>query len=114
MGDERKVSWSCGDRIRLVGFLKSRVERSGGEGRFGVSGTGRGLERGACRRRGCSFGKRSFRFGIPVASLSFSMVGDSVAEGILALMLFGDSIYQGSCEQDMMEGRKDPHLPHPK
>lgn len=114
MGDERKVSWSCGDRIRLVGFLKSRVERSGGEGRFGVSGMGRGLEGGACRRRGCSFGKRSFRFGIPAASLSFSMVGDSVVEGILALMLFGDSIYQWSREQDMMEGRKDPHLAHPK
>ena len=99
VGDERKVSWSCGDRIRLVGFLKSRVERSGGEGRFGVSGTGRGLEGGACRRRGCSFGKRSFRFGIPAAALSFSMVGDSAVEGILALMLFDDGVYQGSLDK---------------
>jgi hypothetical protein len=90
VGDERNRSWSCGERIRLVGLLKLRVERSSGDGKSGVSGTGCGFAVGGCRRRGCSFGKRSRRSSIPAVDRSFPIVELSVLEGILALMVFGE------------------------
>ena len=71
--------------MRREGFLKLKPDRSGGDGRFGVSGTGRGFEAGATFRLGCSFGSRSRRSGIAVAgdTLAFSM--SAMLEGILLL-----------------------------
>ena len=50
VGDERKISWSWEDKIRRVGFWKTRLERFGGGGSFGVSGMGRGFFAGAFLR----------------------------------------------------------------
>lgn len=72
--------------MRLVGFLKLRFAGSGGEGNDGVSGTGRVFAGGACRFRGCNFGKRFRRSGIPAAGDPFSIAGISVLEGILVVV----------------------------
>lgn len=87
VGDARKISWSLGERIRRVGFLKVIVERSGGEGRFGVSGTGRGFEEGADRRRGCSFGNRSRRSGILPDGISLGASVLVALGGILKMLM---------------------------
>ncbi len=50
VGDERKISWSWQDKMRRVGSWKIRVIMSGGGGRLGVSGTGRGFSEGAFLR----------------------------------------------------------------
>lgn len=70
--------------MRLVGFLKLNVARSGGGARFGVSGAGVGFAAGACRLRGCNFGKRSRRSGTAAdcCSVPFGVV--SKIDGIFA------------------------------
>ena len=50
VGDERKISWSWEDKIRRVGFWKTRLETFGGGGSFGVSGIGRRFCEGAFLR----------------------------------------------------------------
>jgi hypothetical protein len=45
VGEARKSSWSCGDRIRRVGATKWEVGGAGGGGNGGVSGIGRGFGR---------------------------------------------------------------------
>lgn len=81
--DARNNSWSFGESIRLVGLWNMSVDSSGGEGNVGVSGTGRGFDGGACRRRGSSLGKRFRRSGIEAGSGSLEIVLLSVLEGIL-------------------------------
>lgn len=49
-----KSSWSCGDRMRRVGFVNSRLEAWSGGGNGGVSGIGRGFCEGKGRVRGFS------------------------------------------------------------
>lgn len=83
VGELRKRSWSFGESIRLVGFWNFRVESSGGGGRFGVSGTGKGFAGGAGRRRGVSFGSRSRRSGMVPSGRSVKLL--SVLEGIIDL-----------------------------
>jgi len=68
-----------------VGFWKVIVDGEGGGGRAGVSGTGREFAAGACRRRGCSLGKRSRRFGIVTAAGTLELSMLSVVAGILIL-----------------------------
>lgn len=58
MGDAWNNSWSCDDKIRRVGSVKLRVDRSGGEGNGGVSGTGTGLFGGSRLVRGVRCGRR--------------------------------------------------------
>jgi hypothetical protein len=86
VGELRNSSWSFGESIRLVGFLKCNVEGSGGGGKFGVSGTGKGFAGGGCRRRGVSLGKRSRRSGIPPTGCSFRVLL-SVLEGIFEFVV---------------------------
>lgn len=57
-----------------------RVERTGGDGRVGVSGMGRGFEAGGCLRLGSSLGRRFRRSGMSVAG------GACVVEGILCMV----------------------------
>jgi len=71
--------------MRREGFWKVIVARSGGDGRFGVSGTGRGFEAGACLRRACSLGICSRRFGTSVAGDLVCNKLLSVVEGIMVL-----------------------------
>jgi len=59
VGDERKRSWSEGWIIRRVGFVEVRVDGSGGTGRVGVSGTGRGFRGEAFFLRGMRRGSFS-------------------------------------------------------
>lgn len=69
--------------MRLEGFLNVKVERSGGEGSSGVSGTGSGFDGGGCLRRACNFGKRSLRSGIAIDVMSLAVEGVVVVDGIL-------------------------------
>ena len=76
------------ERIRLVGFLKLKVEGSGGGARVGVSGAGVGFAAGACRFRACNFGRRFRRSSAAIdgsCSLSFERL--SKADGILTLIM---------------------------
>lgn len=56
------------------------MEISGGDGRAGVSGTGRGFGAGCCLRLGSSFGSRFRRSGISDTD------GASVVDGILCVV----------------------------
>jgi len=80
------------ERIRLVGFLKFRVDSSGGAGRGGQLGTGIVFAGGSRFFRGCNFGRRSRRFGIAEEGFSFKDGGGngmvSVLEGILLFVWF--------------------------
>jgi len=69
--------------MRREGFWKVIVARSGGGGRLGVSGTGRGFEAGACLRRSCNLGICSRRSGMPAAGGLTCDLLLSVVEGIL-------------------------------
>ena len=77
-----------------MGFLKLNVESSGGGGRFGVSGTGRGFAAGGGRRRGVSFGSRSRRSEIAPAGRSFKVL--PVLDGIIDSVV----VVRGCCQND--------------
>lgn len=64
-----------------MGLRNVYEDVSGGGVSVGVSGTGIEFTAGACRLWGCSFGRRSLRFGIDAADLlSRGDEGGSVAD----------------------------------
>lgn len=105
VGDARKISWSLGERIRLVGFLKVMADRSGDVGRVGVSGTGSGFEEGAARRRGWSLGSRSRRSGIPADGRLLGISVSVALGGILKLlMLMRERLHDGAVFIEVLQG----------
>lgn len=85
VGDERKISWSWDDKIRRVGSWKIRSDMSGGGGRLGVSGIGRGFCEGVFLR-GMRRGSPFWSFGL--LGVSFELV--PATEG-MSKMSYADS-----------------------
>ncbi len=57
VGEERKSSWSRGERIRRIGMLNCTLSSAGGSGNEGVSGAGsEGTDDEDLRWRGTSLG----------------------------------------------------------
>lgn len=100
--EERNNSWSLGERILREGVWNDKADGvSGGGGRAGVSGRGRGLEAGVRRRRGSSFGIWAFDAGAPRLSTAGDglEIGSDGEEDIIAGDVWTNLVVFEGCEK---------------
>lgn len=88
VGEERKSSWSRGDKMRREGSVNASADASGGVDNVGVSGIGRGFCGGDDFLRGTRRGRLLSRSGLSgdLSSACEGVLEGGTAEGISASM----------------------------